>query len=52
MLQDVLRKKRTEIDFINGAVVRQARALNIPAPVNETLTNLIKAIEANYGQRQ
>ena len=48
MLQDVLNKKRTEIDFINGAVVRQGKALGIAAPVNEVLTNLVKAIEASY----
>ena len=48
MLQDVLNKKRTEIDFINGAVVRQGKALGIVTPVNEVLTNLVKAIEASY----
>ncbi|MDD5136570.1 MAG: 2-dehydropantoate 2-reductase, partial [Candidatus Omnitrophica bacterium] len=50
MLQDVLNKKRTEIDFINGAVVRQGKALGIATPVNEVLTNLVKAIEASYGK--
>ena len=48
MLQDVLKKKRTEIDFINGAVIRQAKALNIPTPVNEVLTNLVKTVESSY----
>ena len=48
MLQDVMNKKRTEIDFINGAVVRQAKALAIPTPVNEALTNLVKTIESSY----
>jgi len=48
MLQDVLNKKRTEIDFINGAVVRQGKALGIATPVNEVLTNLVKTIEASY----
>lgn len=48
MLQDVLNKRRTEIDFINGAIVRQAKALNIPTPVNEVLTNLVKTIEKSY----
>lgn len=48
MLQDVLGCKRTEIDFINGAIVRQAKALNIPTPVNEVLTNLVKTIESSY----
>lgn len=48
MLQDVMKKRRTEIDFINGAIVRQAKSLNIPTPVNEVLTNLIKTIESSY----
>ncbi len=48
MLQDVLNKKRTEIDFINGAVIRQGKALGIPVPVNEVLTALVKTIEAAY----
>lgn len=50
MLQDVLNKKRTEIDFINGAIVRQGKALGIPVPVNEVLTNLVKTIETSYGK--
>jgi len=45
MLQDILNKKRTEIDFINGAVMRQAKALGIVTPVNEVLANLVKTIE-------
>jgi 2-dehydropantoate 2-reductase len=48
MLQDVLKRKKTEIDFINGVIVRQAQALGIPAPVNTVLTNLVKAIESSY----
>lgn len=48
MLQDVLRKKRTEIDFINGVIVRQGRELGIPVPVNLILVNLVKTIEASY----
>ena len=48
MLQDVLNNKRTEIDYINGAVTRQGRALGIPTPVNEVLTNLVRTIEATY----
>ena len=45
MLQDVLRRKRTEIDAINGAIVREARKAGIEAPINETLTYLIRSIE-------
>ncbi len=45
MLQDILRGGRTEIEAINGALLRNARALGIGAPVNETLYCLIKSIE-------
>lgn len=48
MLQDILKSKRTEIDFINGVIVREAQALGVPAPVNIVLTNLIKTIESTY----
>jgi len=48
MLQDVLKKKRTEIDFINGVIVRQGQELGLPVPVNSILLNLVKTIEASY----
>jgi len=48
MLQDVLRKKRTEIDFINGVIVRLGQELGIPVPVNSLLVDLVKTIEASY----
>ena len=51
MHQDVLRKKRTEIDFINGAIARQAKSLNIATPVNYVLTNLVKTIESSYERK-
>lgn len=47
MAQDVASGRRTEIDFINGAVVRLARSVGVPARVNETLYNMIKVIEEN-----
>jgi 2-dehydropantoate 2-reductase len=48
MGQDVDKKKRTEIDAINGAVVRLAEEAGIATPVNTTLTALIKVLEAQY----
>jgi len=48
MLQDVLRKKRTEIDFINGVIVRQGQESGISTPVNSALVDLVKTIEASY----
>ena len=44
-LQSISRGQRTEIDFLNGAVVRQARAAGRTAPVNETLTALVHRVE-------
>ncbi|MFH1855634.1 MAG: 2-dehydropantoate 2-reductase, partial [Candidatus Omnitrophota bacterium] len=44
MLQDVQRGKKTEIDFINGAIIKEAKKLNLPVPCNETVTYLVKAI--------
>ena len=51
MLQDVLNKKVTEIDFINGAIVREGKALGIPAPVNATLTSLVRVVQETYDER-
>lgn len=48
MLQDVQKKRRTEIDAINGALVEEAHSLGIPAPVNEELVRKIKEIESTY----
>jgi len=51
MLQDVLKQRVTEVEFINGAIVREAEALGIPTPVNYTLTSLVEAIQGTYGER-
>ena len=48
MLQDIMRKKRTEIDFINGVIVRQGQELGIPVPTNALLVDLVKTIETSY----
>jgi 2-dehydropantoate 2-reductase len=48
MLQDVLNKRPTEIDSINGAVVREGKALGIPTPINRTLTSLVRVIQQTY----
>lgn len=45
MLQDVLRSKRTEVDAINGAIVKEASKVGISAPINMTLMSLIKGLE-------
>ena len=45
MLQDVERGRPTEIEAINGAVVREGRRLNVPTPYNQALLLLVKARE-------
>ncbi|MFX1266727.1 MAG: ketopantoate reductase family protein [Promethearchaeota archaeon] len=45
MLQDVLKGKKTEIDFMNGKIVEYARELGLEVPINEILTDLIKGLE-------
>jgi 2-dehydropantoate 2-reductase len=45
--QDIARGKRTEIDSLNGYVVRRGNELGIPVPVNQTLYALVKLLEDN-----
>jgi 2-dehydropantoate 2-reductase len=45
MLQSLEKGSITEIDFINGAVVRQGEKLGVSTPVNRTLVACIKGIE-------
>ena len=48
MLEDVEAHRRTEIDLITGALVREARRLGVPVPLHETMEQLIKAKEASW----
>ena len=45
MLQSLEKGSSTEIDFINGAVVRLGEKVGVPTPVNQTLVACIKGIE-------
>ena len=40
LLQDVMRRRRTEIDDLNGYVVAQGRRLGVPTPFNEKIVEL------------
>ena len=46
MLQHMEQGKLTEVDALNGTVVREGRELGIPTPYNEALTMIVKAMEA------
>ncbi|OGP94030.1 MAG: hypothetical protein A2157_08370 [Deltaproteobacteria bacterium RBG_16_47_11] len=48
MGQDFDHKRRTEIDAINGALVREAERLGISVPCNQMVTDLIKTIEKRF----
>ena len=45
MLQDIAAGKRTEIEALNGAVLRLAREHGLEVPYNQAVYNLIKFIE-------
>ena len=44
MFQDILRGAMTEVDAINGAVVREGAVAGVSVPVNETLYRLVRAV--------
>jgi len=44
-LQSLERGKSTEIDFLNGYIVKKAKEFNIPVPINLRLISLVKDIE-------
>jgi 2-dehydropantoate 2-reductase len=46
--QDLERGKRTEIDALNGFVVRRGAELGVPTPVNQSLLALVKLREAQF----
>jgi 2-dehydropantoate 2-reductase len=48
MLQDVEAQRQTEIDFLNGGVVRFGREHGVPTPLNEAVTALIKGLEGSW----
>ena len=52
MLQDVRKKRRTEIDAINGAIVKKGAVHRIATPENRLLFDQVKEIEARYGKER
>lgn len=48
MLQDVEKKRPTEIDVINGAIVAEGKRLGVATPYNHTLVTLIQALEDGF----
>jgi 2-dehydropantoate 2-reductase len=49
MLQDVLRGRATEIDFITGYLVDEAGRLNVPVPHNRQLLQRVRQLDTSRG---
>ncbi len=48
MLQDVLGKRQTEVDFMNGAIAQWGDKVGVPTPLNKALWGLIKGLEHSW----
>ena len=48
MLQDILAKRATEVDFMNGAIVRWGEKTGVPTPLNRAVWQLIKGLEHSW----
>jgi 2-dehydropantoate 2-reductase len=50
MLEDVEARRPTELELINGALVREAERLGVAVPLQTALYRLVKAKEASYSE--
>lgn len=52
MAQDVQKKKKTEVEFINGGIVKKAREKGIEVPYTEAVYDLLRIIEDTYEMQE
>ena len=45
MAQDIAKKRRTEINSINGFIVQKGKEIGVDAPANEGLVNAVQKVE-------
>ena len=50
--QDLQRGRKSEIDHLNGCIVRAGEKLGVPTPLNRLLHTLVKALESRHGAGQ
>jgi 2-dehydropantoate 2-reductase len=50
MLQDVEARRQTEIDYLNGGIVRFGSECGVPTPLNAAIQALVKGVEASWTQ--
>lgn len=46
MLQDIERGRSTEIEYLNGYVVKKGQEAGFPTPVNEAVVEMVREVEA------
>jgi 2-dehydropantoate 2-reductase len=50
MLQDVEARRQTEVDYLNGGIVRFGQEQGVPTPLNASIQALVKGVEASWTQ--
>jgi 2-dehydropantoate 2-reductase len=48
MLQDILAKRQTEVDFMNGAIVQRGEEKGVPTPLHRAMWALVKGLEHSW----
>jgi 2-dehydropantoate 2-reductase len=48
MLQDVMKRRRTEVEYLNGYVVEQGRRVGVKTPFNETVVAIIRHLGVGF----
>jgi len=48
MLQDVEVRRPTEVDYLNGGIVRFGGELGVPTPMNKAIWSLVRGLEASW----
>ena len=49
MLQDVLARRVTEIDALNGGIAAEGRRVGVPTPLHDCMVALVKGLEGSWG---
>jgi 2-dehydropantoate 2-reductase len=50
MLQDIEARRPTEVDYLNGGIVRFGEEHGVPTPLNAAIQALVKGVEASWTQ--
>jgi len=50
MLQDVRKRRKTEIDALNGGIAGEGRRVGVPTPLHDCMVALVKGLERSWGE--